>query len=174
MPTRVIDVGTTRDARVRLHETAEGETGRWVALSHKWGPAPHFSTNSQNLSSHLAGIEFEQLPATFKDAVIVARAIGVQYLWIDSLCIIQGQDGDFNEEAKRMEDVYSGAYCVIAASRATNHYSGFLRARIARDYVALNRENEAPFYICQMIDDFQTHVLEGRLNSRGWVLQEHA
>ena len=174
MPTRLIDVGTVGDNQARLIQTAADSTGEWIALSHQWGPEPHFSTNRKNLNDHMAGMEFENLPATFRDAVTVTRALGLKYLWIDSICIIQGKDGDFNQEAKRMEEVYSGAYCVLAATRATSHYSGFLEARKARDFVALSRENEAPFYICEIIDDFKTHVLDGGLNSRGWVMQEHA
>jgi hypothetical protein len=174
MPTRVIDVGMDDHDIVRLYQTNVGDKGEWIALTHPWGDGPHFSTTRQNFDAHIAGIDLETLPATFKDAVIVTRALGRQYLWVDSLCIIQGPDGDFNEEATRMEEVYSGAYCVIAASRATNHYSGFLQSRVERDFVALSRKNEAPFYICEMIDDFKTHVLDGALNRRSWVMQEHA
>lgn len=107
----------------------------------------------------------------------MTRALGSRYLWIDSICIIQaGKNADFEQEATRMEEVYSGARCVIAASRASGHASGFLKDRIKRDYVALRREidSESPFYICQAIDNFKEHVLEGALNRRGWVLQEHA
>jgi hypothetical protein len=174
LPTRLIDVGKDGDDIVCLWETGTDDTGEWVALSYQWGAKPHFFTNRGNLADHINGMGFETLPATFKDAVIVTRALGLRYLWIDSICIIQGKDGDFNEEAKRMEEVYSGAYCVLAASRATGHFSGFLQARNERDYVALGGENEALFYICEMIDDFNVHVLEGALNRRGWVLQEHA
>lgn len=31
---------------------------------------------------------FEQLPATFRDAVGVSLRLDVHYLWIDSLCIV--------------------------------------------------------------------------------------
>jgi hypothetical protein len=128
-----------------------------------------------NLKSHLDdGIDFDMLPATFKDAVTVTRAVGCRYLWIDSLCIVQGPGGDFNEEAKRMPQVYSGAYCVLAASRADNHYAGFLHLRKDRAVVTLRQGKSPPFYIAENIDDFNSHVLEGDLNRRGWVLQEHA
>ncbi|KAF2500445.1 hypothetical protein BU16DRAFT_247175 [Lophium mytilinum] len=174
LPTRLIDVGKSDDKTVRLWETGPKDIGEWIALSYQWGAPPHFDTNRSNLKKHINGIDFETLPATFKDAVIVTRGLGIRYLWIDSLCIIQGTGGDFNQEARRMEDVYSGAYCVIAASCATGHYSGFLQARNDRDYVTLQNENQTPFYICQAIDDFNAHVSEGALNRRGWVLQEHA
>jgi hypothetical protein len=175
LPTRLIDVGKSSDDTVRLRVTAPADTGDWIALSHKWGDK-HFSTTPDNLQAHLKGIELSKLPATFRDAVTVTRALGLQYLWIDSLCVIQGAGGDFRKEAKRMEEVYSGAYCVIAASCAADHYSGFLKPRNARDCVGMRREgrDQTPFYICQTIDNFKDHVLDGELHSRGWVLQEHA
>lgn len=175
LPTRLIDVGNEGDDIIRLWEPGRGEKAEWIALSYQWGSAPHFFTDQTNIRDHLEkGMDFETFPATFKDAAIVTRALGRRYLWIDSICIIQGEGGDFNQEAKRMEEVYSGAYCVLAASCATGHYSGFLRQRKEREFVTLYGPDQAPFYICESIDDFNLHVLEGDLNQRGWVLQEHA
>jgi hypothetical protein len=175
LPTRLLDLGVDGGSAIRLWATTAEDTGEWVALSHRWG-WKHFSTTSENLQSHLSGIDMSSLPATFKDAVTVTRALGRRYLWIDSLCVIQGPDGDFLAEAKRMEEVYSGAYCVIAASCAVDHHSGFLRPRDHRDYVGLCRDgkDQQPFYVCQNIDNFKSHVLDGELHARGWVLQEHA
>lgn len=176
LPTRLIDVGGSNDAEVRLWEPSIRDVGAWIALSHPWGPPPHFSTNRQNLSAHIAGMRIDELPQTFRDAITVTRSLGLRYLWIDSLCIIQGDGGDFSQESKRMEEVYSGAYCVIAASRTTSHYSGFLGPRVDRDHVSIRRcdSHGGTFHICQIIDNFKEHVLDGRLNRRGWVLQEHA
>ena len=108
--------------------------------------------------------------------MVVTSALGLKFLRIESICIIQGDEGDFKIEAKRMEDVYSGAFCVIAASCATHHFSGFLQPQNKRNYVSLEREemNGNPSYLCENLDDFQSHVPDEDLNSRGWVLQEHA
>ena len=174
LPKRLIQVGKAGDDTVNLRETTSQDSGEWIALSHQWGKR-NFSTTQENLDDHIAGMKFEDLPATFKDAVTVTRALGHQYLWIDSLCIVQGKGGDFDQEAKRMEEYYSGANCVIAASCSADHYSGFLKGRKERDSVTLCRqESTAPFHVCQLIDDFQGHVLNGDLHRRGWVLQEHA
>ncbi|KAK0613670.1 hypothetical protein B0T14DRAFT_499110 [Immersiella caudata] len=176
LPTRVIEVGHPGDSRLYLRETASGGVaqGEWLALSHQWGPGPHFSTTRKTLFAHLEGIDFDALPATFRDAVTVTRALGYPYLWIDSLCIIQGDDGDFHQEAKRMEQVYSGACCVLAISRTAGHTAGFLTPRKDTDYVTLQNGRQAPFYVCEAIDDFDSHVLKSDLSKRGWVLQEHA
>ncbi|KAK4195606.1 hypothetical protein QBC40DRAFT_343340 [Triangularia verruculosa] len=177
LPTRVIDVGAAGSPYVRLVETRSGSRGRWVAVSHQWGPAPWFCTHNSNLASHLQGIPLSSLPATFADAVKVTRALGCQYLWIDSICIIQKEDndpGDFNKEMKNMERYYFGAYCVLGLSRGARHDAGFLGERNPRDVVAFQGEGGGKFYIAEAIDDFGKHVLEGPLSSRGWVLQEHA
>ncbi|RSL42090.1 hypothetical protein CEP54_015604 [Fusarium duplospermum] len=161
----------------------------YVALSHRWGDTSKHrpfctrlrdaSGRGHDLESFKRFIPFDQVPPTFRDAIETTRRLGVRYLWIDSLCIIQGDDGDFGTEAKRMEDVFSCAYCVIAASRASNQLEGFLKERPKRKFLATHQGGPAgghgdPLYICEAIDDFGRHVLDGDLNRRGWVLQERA
>ncbi|KAK1445830.1 tryptophanyl-tRNA synthetase [Colletotrichum melonis] len=173
LPTRLLDVS---GSQIRLWET-NGARGKYLALSHPWGdPAKHrhFCTYMSNIEKHRRGIGFEDLPATFKDAIITTRELGFQHLWIDSICIVQGPDGDFKEESKHMEDVFSFAYCVIAASRATGQEDGFLGPRPDRNYVTFSRNSSGKYHVCQQIDDFEGDVLEGRLCKRGWVLQERA
>jgi len=175
LPTRVLDVGIEGEGSVRLYETSPQETGEYIALSHRWGVQSHFCTFSSNLSEYKLGIPLGCLPATFRDAVLTTRALGFRYLWIDSICIIQGPDGDFSVEAKRMEQVFSAATCVLAASDALGQQDGFLKTRNERDYVTLQRSpDKSTYYICEAIDDFHAHVLKSPLSSRGWVLQEHA
>ncbi|KAK2746243.1 tol-like protein [Colletotrichum kahawae] len=151
---------------------------RYVALSHRWGDTQKHRpllTQLSNLESFKQAIPQVDIPQTFADAMIVTRRLGIQYLWIDALCIIQGDGGDFNTEAKRMEDVFGCAYCVIAASRASNQREGFLhKPRPQRRFITIQQEREPPFYVCETVDDFGRHVLDGALNSRGWVLQERA
>lgn len=185
IPTRLIEVGTMDRPLLRLVETREEKTAvnDYVALSHPWGDItkynpfstlPKDSQNGHGLEQFKVSIPFDELPATFKDAVICTRQIGVPYLWIDSICILQGPDGDFSVEAEKMGDVYNGAYCVIAASRAVDQRTGFLSStRPQGEYVTF-LDKDKPFYICKTIDNFNKDVIEGTLNKRGWVLQERA
>ncbi|RSL62420.1 hypothetical protein CEP53_004786 [Fusarium sp. AF-6] len=184
LPTRLLDLETGSVDTIRLYETQLGdrhEDFKYIALSHPWGEPtkshPHFCTTVENRVAHLASIQLQDLPNTFKDAVITTRAIGLRYLWIDSLCIVQGPGGDFNTESQRMEDVFSSAYCVIAASRATGQWDGFLKDRpesFNNSYVTFKLDKGAQFYVSRYLDDFTQDVLEGSLNQRGWVLQERA
>ncbi|RKL32586.1 hypothetical protein BFJ72_g10529 [Fusarium proliferatum] len=186
VPTRLIGIGLSdgRSSKVYLREAVNAvcpERGelRYIALSHPWGNGKnhdHFCTTKNNLDGRLsAGIDIKDFPNTFRHAIEVTRALGVPYIWIDSLCIVQGPDGDFDTEAKRMEAVFSSAYCVIAASCANGTSSGFLWERPQREVVRLDGYlAHDPVYVCEAIDDFQHDVIEGSLNKRGWVLQERA
>lgn len=174
LPTRLIDVGSKDHPVLKLYETQPRDRIKYFALSHPWGSPPHFCTSPENYERHRQSINPKELPATFQNAVTVTRELNLQYLWIDSICIIQGPEGDFTREAKRMEDVFSQAYCVLAATSATGQDDGFLKHREGRKYLTVQPNGRTPLYICEVIDNFDQHVLKSRLNQRGWVLQERA
>lgn len=89
LPRRVIHV---REGQLRLLVPEDGTRGHWAALSHCWGKTNTLKTTLKAIESHKHGIQWESLPQTFKDAVEVTSALEVQYLWIDSLCIIQDDE----------------------------------------------------------------------------------
>ncbi|KAN0077636.1 Heterokaryon incompatibility protein (HET) domain containing protein [Elaphomyces granulatus] len=104
LPTRVLAVGSPKD--LRLHCSKKDEKGKYIALSHCWGANQGqlpLRTTKDKLKDYKQHIEFSELPQTFQDAVTVAREIGIEYLWIDSLCIIQDDSGDWKEESQKME-----------------------------------------------------------------------
>jgi hypothetical protein len=200
LPTRLIDVGQAKVGTVRIVDREEVESlpdHRYIALSHPWGEPPHFCSWSDkfandprnpgaannSISKNRQGIRDEDLPATFQDAVSTTRALRVPYLWIDSLCLIQ--DNMSTVELLQMESVYNSAYCTLAASWATSQNSGFLKTSAAqaaekaagrkRKVVTVKPEgSEYPVYVCEVVDDFEAHVINGSLNKRGWILQERA
>ncbi|VUC29825.1 unnamed protein product [Clonostachys rosea] len=176
MPTRLIAVGTDENSTVRLVESALLPKDKYVALSHRWGDLSkygQFSTLYSNIEYFKRSIPHDYLPKSFRDAIRVTRAIGVPYLWIDSLCIIQKNAADWEKESSRMEDVFNSAYCVLAATSAASSSDGFLWRIEPREPVTIQGPR-GPIYLCRAIDDFDSHVQRGLLNSRGWVLQERA
>ncbi|KAJ0373181.1 hypothetical protein COL26b_008663 [Colletotrichum chrysophilum] len=72
-----------------------------------------------------------------------------------------------------MEDVFSSAYCTIAASSSTSSLDGFLFDRAQRAAIGIETP-QGTLYLAESIDDFEAHVEKGILNTRGWVLQERA
>ncbi|KPA35248.1 heterokaryon incompatibility [Fusarium langsethiae] len=96
----------------------------------------------------------------------------LQYLWIDSLCIIQGDEEDWKRESKRMEKVYASAYCTIAATSASDSNSGFLKRATNSEYICVQDNFGRRVCICSHLADFDTDVEGAGLNSRAWVMQE--
>lgn len=126
------------------------------------------------------GFDVGELPGTLQDAVEVSRQIGLRYLWVDALCIIQGQDpqaiNDWNAEVGRMGTVYRNAYVTISAAAAQDSSGGlfggsycdlpFLRRQTSEghgevvSWARVRWWNDAP--------NFRSEPL----NSRAWALQE--
>ena len=125
LPTRVIDVGSPDADDFKLHISSKNERGRYVALSHCWGGSTPVMTTMANIGKFMKRIP-TPLPKAFADAVAVARALGIQYLWFDSLCIIQDSREDWSNQAPHLASVYGSAYVTIAADAASNSSQGFL------------------------------------------------
>ncbi|KAK1700649.1 hypothetical protein BDP55DRAFT_626207 [Colletotrichum godetiae] len=176
LPTRVLDVGTNTDSTIRLCDGKSLPHERYIALSHCWGvnSQAQVRTLKENIDVFRMHIDFGILPKSFQDAVTVSRALGVQYLWIDSLCIIQNDKQDWAFEATRMEHVFSSAYCTIAATAASSSAEGFLRQKSKHSFVTLAGSDGGFTFVRKVIDDFHHDVEQAVLNQRGWVLQERA
>lgn len=100
--------------------------GRYVCLSYCWGKSEFVMTTTETLESHRRGIAITSLPQTFQDAIRVCQALGVQYLWIDALCIIQKQEDndDWKKESVQMSDIYRNSYLTIAAVSSNSVHGG--------------------------------------------------
>ncbi|KAF3025516.1 hypothetical protein E8E14_008557 [Neopestalotiopsis sp. 37M] len=170
--------GSTMNQRLRLVETVPGCQERYIALSHCWGNIQETETvraKKSNVAELKRRIDYKLLPKTFRDAVRCAWELGIRYLWIDSICIIQDDEEDWGAESQKMESVFSSAYCTIAASSAKSSVDGMFQVhREPRTCVTLKSRNSGNLYLCGVIDNFQRDVEESVLNTRGWVFQERA
>ncbi|KAL9039821.1 MAG: hypothetical protein Q9180_002300 [Flavoplaca navasiana] len=77
-----------------------------------------------NITAWKRAIRDSELMQTFKDAVKITRELGIQYVWIDSLCIIQDSEADWLHESSLMSNVYKYAYFTVAAAAAENDEGG--------------------------------------------------
>ena len=91
LPTRVIELRDEPEAP-RLF-VSNGLEAQYVALSYCWGPedpgSPHLITTRASFADHRCNIPLEPFPKTLQDAVRITRRLGIRYLWIDALCIVQ-------------------------------------------------------------------------------------
>ncbi|RKL06079.1 hypothetical protein BFJ70_g17053 [Fusarium oxysporum] len=187
LPTRVIDVGSSSE-NARLYVTKR-EPVSYVALSHCWGGSNPQITTQDTLDKFQEHIPLTSESQTFLDAMEVTRALGVKYLWIDSLCIIQGDDHDWAVEAAKMADIYANATVTLSADCAPNASSGLFSNEPARAEAHQSCEIQ-----CSNPDDnssvtiksrtrtyYSMHTLPhtcilgnqpSKLSTRGWTLQE--
>jgi hypothetical protein len=103
----------------RLVEMAEVDDHdhRYAALSYARGnapPDPAVRTSAENLDERKEGIDLAELPRTFRDAVAACRALGIGYLWIDALCILDDAE-DRDREVSMMHKIFGHAELTIAA-----------------------------------------------------------
>lgn len=148
LPTRLIDVGdpsgTQEPCLFVPGETnpkyvLSGEHTNYIALSYCWGSKeelvknPCIKTTSSTLSDYIKSIPLAILPKTIADAINFTRQLGVRYLWVDSLCILQGNDQaaqeDWRRKSSKMASVYGGAFLTLAAARSYSVHDGIFEKR---------------------------------------------
>jgi hypothetical protein len=78
----------------------------------------------------MTGIAADELPQTLQDAVAVTHGLGLQYLWIDAICIIQDSDVDKDREIAMMPEIYKSGRVTIMASSGAACTEGFLHHRL--------------------------------------------
>ncbi|KAF5971733.1 het-domain-containing protein [Fusarium coicis] len=131
-PTRLLQI-IDDTTSIKLVVTDPSQTYKYVTLSHRWGDFKPALTHRSNLQEHMHGIPVRNLPATFRDAVLATNKLGYQYLWIDSLCIVQDDNKDWEIECPRMSSVFQGATLTIAVPGAKDSSVGFLHKRPLHD-----------------------------------------
>jgi hypothetical protein len=176
LPTRLIDVAT-----LQLSETA-GKYGIFACLSHCWGEGNHaltvLRTTKANIASMKEGLPWEKVPRTFREAIKFTRDLGIPYLWIDSLCIIQDDYLDWEREAAAMADVYTNCLVTIAASLSPNSNAGlFFRGdddvgSCHIGAVHCQGRPPVPLFMRRKPDHDPRGLGSYPLSSRGWVVQE--
>lgn len=182
LPTRLLDLDSLNPNKIKLILTAnlspwteDTERPRYAALSYCWGAQniDTLRTTPSNLQQHLKAIRVSDLPRTLQQTIWVARDLGIRYLWIDALCILQREpwgwstsdseeeahnkkaDTDWQYESARMHLVYGNAFLTIVAASASHSKQGF-RFRYTRHLGG------------------QLSLHEDPISGRAWALQEWA
>jgi hypothetical protein len=178
-PTRLLNLDDALDgASCRLQNCAtEPPSGPYCTLSHCWGKGEFLKLTTVTLHELELGISISSLSRTFQDAIRAARSLGVRYLWIDALCIIQDSSEDWKNEAARMAEVYTKSYCNIAATAASNGEGCF----VVRDACGVEPcliessifvRDATGAYVIAYDDFWSINLRNAPLHQRGWVLQE--
>jgi hypothetical protein len=182
LPTRCIDV---TGKKLYLRHTS-GDFGMYITLSHRWSDGLEaISTTESNFEARKAGHGFGNLPKNFVEAIDATRKLGVRYIWIDSICIIQrGDKGkDWREESTKMAQYYQQSILTLASTGDPlvdgifcRRTSNLPRKIIKMPYRDSTGTQNGSFYIYRTdkgsFDNFKTVIRDSELFQRGWVFQE--
>lgn len=179
VPTRLIHVGAgaaNEQPRLIVPQAHEPKALQYAALSYCWGSPsnPSLTTKKASFNHHCNAIALDTTPNCIRDAIILVRKLGIQYLWIDALCIIQDDPDDWEKEAAMMGDVYRQSYVTIVAMRSESSHEGFLQPR-AHDRIALPFQSvlhppiSGPFWLqSSPLLTYEYSLELGSLASRGY------
>ena len=183
-PRRLLDLNTPDGAdHVKLIDNDAGIDRSYCALSYTWGISRTYLLTSSNLSSFQDGIKVSELPKTIQDVIEVTRRMGISYLWVDALCIMQDRtpEGtlDWKQQTGIMNLIFSGSILTIAASEAFGADEGFIQPRNPLCQTTLSLHLDVDQLRYDVVPPCTPHcVLHSfnnanyHLDSRSWVLQE--
>ncbi len=193
LPTRLVDLGEGESPRSRLILTKsfanEGSLApvKYATLSYCWGPKndadQQLKTTSLNLDLHFQEIPEENWTPVIADTFRVCRSLGIRYVWIDALCIIQGCVDDWNRESEMMGLVFYHSDLTICPLSSHSCLQGFLSPRSSRVKIdfqsAVKREICGVFILYdehndveKPFDSLSSDLERSTWKNRGWTLQE--
>ncbi|KAI4670555.1 uncharacterized protein J4E79_000837 [Alternaria viburni] len=185
LPTRLLeinDVGNPTTCRLVLREEVPCAS-RYTALSYRWG-AMKTKGETRLLESTFdtmrTGLPLSSLPKTYVDAIDVTSWLGIRYIWIDAICIIQDLLHDWRAEASTMQAIYRNSYLTISAIAGTHDNPGLFYARdpvrvqpTIVNIAYTSCDNPVPFvHRDEKRKEAESFQMGNVTMERGWCLQE--
>jgi hypothetical protein len=135
-------------------------------------------TTKLTYSTYLEVVPWKALPSTFKHAIELTRRLGLRYVWIDSLCIVQDDAVDWRHEGSRMASIYAHSYITLVAAASKNARYGLYRPQPPTPFMEhqmQRKADQAPYsiYVHPRRDHYQFISNKLPLFKRAWFHQEH-
>ncbi|KAI5917149.1 HET-domain-containing protein [Camillea tinctor] len=185
LPARVIDVGPNEQPHILRVIDPKGMSSPYVALSHCWGGPISQCLTTKTMHAYREQIPFQHLPANFRDAIYITRQLGIRYLWIDSLCILQDSKRDWELESRKMGSYYRDSTVTILALTSKSSSQGILKPSLSlskcmsaklRVYTETAEDTSVLLERITREDEDLSILGSGSgapLTSRAWTLQEY-
>jgi hypothetical protein len=188
LPTRVIDVGQD-DLDVPRIVTSHGVKASYVALSHCWGGNIPLLLTTETIADFQKALPLPELSQNFRGAIQITQKLGIRFLWIDSLCILQNSKLDWQSESRQMGRIYRDSTLTIYAAAAADRSTAGILCQKTRQYSRLPKpayialqprshdlDQEQQFVKVSWLppeqEDLKSIYSDSPLYSRGWCLQE--
>ncbi|KAF4625143.1 hypothetical protein G7Y89_g13026 [Cudoniella acicularis] len=168
----------TKEIRL-IESTPEQFDIKYAALSYCWGGVDFLKTTMSTFASRKQHISWEQLSVVVQDAITFSYRLDIQYIWVDSLCIIQDNELDWQVESSNMANIYENAYITIGAVSSPNANVSFLNAKRVRSpsevfesQIPLRGSGSRLLRSRPRSSQYLSNLCHGPLSTRGWACQE--
>jgi hypothetical protein len=174
-PRRLIHVGNKTQNPFLVETFPDLQRVEWLSLSYCWGGEPSIKLTNDTMNALKNGIPLANFDITIQDAVLVTRALGIPYIWIDALCILQDHN-EWSEEASKMNEIYGGSTVTLVIASSDSVKNGFLKERNL-NYIPvvcstdLTEDHRAKLFLSLEWDDSEREY-NGPWSNRGWTMQE--
>ena len=175
MPKRLIEISNVTGGNPpALHArlVTDPKEAPYSILSYCWGGDQPAKTTLARLQSYGSDIPLGQLPQTLQDAVVTTNELGLKYLWVDAMCIVQDDVSDVAEQIALMHHIYRGAWVTIAATNAASSRQGFLKQDPSYRTVKLRARLDDNVF--GEVIGVPQYIKTGPMSlfTRGWTYQE--
>jgi hypothetical protein len=146
--------------------------GPYVALSYVWGSTNTFLTTKSNLAAfskhHGLRPFLKDIPKTIMDAMILVKELGIRYLWVDSICIVQDEKDLKASAIEEMHHIYNRSFLTIMAGDGNHADFGLPGVRPGtREHQEL--EEIEPGFFLGVLPDFGLLLRQFANSQRAWT-----
>ncbi|CAI6342027.1 unnamed protein product [Periconia digitata] len=192
LPTRLIDVGRDSCTVPRLilsSDLFDPKDTKYAALSYCWGSAEdaetQLTTMKATLQDRCRSIPYELMTPAIRDVIEITRAIGLRYVWVDAVCIVQDDKNDWSHESSRMNQVYRHAFVTFCSLNSQSCHESLLQriAALRIPFTSSLKLGVNDYYLIRLqavsseMVDRRRYTLErmwSRWTKRAWTYQEEA
>ncbi|KAI6090312.1 heterokaryon incompatibility protein-domain-containing protein [Hypoxylon rubiginosum] len=176
LPSRTRYIDLNRQCLVHLSDLSldEQATFSYATLSYVWGSRSSLRLLEGNIDKFRhggLGPDTDKLPTTIRDAMILVQEIGIHYIWVDALCIIQDSRHDWEATAPLMDAVYGNSTLNICAASGSGSIAG-----ISGSPLTPRAASQAVADVCGMrmtvVKSVESRIENTHWNTRAWTFQE--
>ncbi len=180
LPRRLVDLGVDTFGAFKLVSivSLKSDEIKYTSSSYCWGALSSLKTTKDTVDAYHKELPRSKLPKTYLDAVLLTKELGLRYIWIDALCIIQDNRDDWAMESAKMSDIYHRSTLSVAANDSRSSSGGVFiqsssslseRSIYARAFLRSMHPKNGKYTLIHVIPE---QTIRSALNERAWTLQE--
>lgn len=185
LPERLVDVRGTEPKVIHSKSLSQNlppteNDCRYLTLSYCWGDGTQLKLTQSSATVLDAGFSLDDASGTQRDTIALARALGIPFVWIDALCIQQGDVDDWTRESSLMHKIYGHSHVTVCSLTSASCREGYLD----REWPQVVVKSECGSYMIQAwmcspsLPDGRRLAEQCRVTSRwgrrAWTFQEEA